>query len=92
MGNLLGAFAAYRRGNFDRILFPVALFINSVPYYCLAIILLYVFGVYLRWFPIGGGYSRTLLPSWSWTFVVDVLHHYFLPFVSIVLVTIGGRL
>lgn len=50
------------------------------------------FGVNLRWFPIGGGYSRTLLPSLSWTFIVDVLHSlFFLPFISLVLVTIGGQ-
>jgi len=91
LGNLLGAAAAYRKGFFDKTIFPVALFVNSIPYYALAIILLYVFGVYLGWFPIGGGYSRTLLPSWSWAFVIDVLHHYFLPFISIVLVTIGGQ-
>ena len=91
LGNLLGALAAYRRGVFDKIIFPISLFVNSIPYYCVAIILLYFFGAYLGWFPIGGGYSRMLLPSLSWVFIVDVLHHYFLPFISIVLVTIGGQ-
>jgi len=91
IGNLLGAAAAYRNGVFDKTIFPLSLFVSSIPYQCLAIILLYFFGVNLRWFPIGGGYSRTLLPSLSWTFIVDVLHHYFLPFISLVLVTIGGQ-
>jgi peptide/nickel transport system permease protein len=91
IGNLLGAATAYRNGVFDKTIFPLSLFVSSIPYQCLAIILLYFFGVNLRWFPIGGGYSRTLLPSLSWTFIVDVLHHYFLPFISLVLVTIGGQ-
>jgi len=91
IGNLFGAIAAYKRGTFDKVLFPVALFVNSIPYYCLAIILLYIFGVYLEWFPIGGGYSRNLIPAFSWTFIKDVLHHYFLPYISIVLVAIGGQ-
>ncbi|HOB16868.1 MAG TPA: ABC transporter permease [Defluviitoga sp.] len=91
VGNLLGAAAAYRKGVFDKTIFPLSLFVSSIPYQCLAIILLYVFGVNLGWFPIGGGYSRTLLPTLSWTFILDVLHHYFLPFLSLVLVTIGGQ-
>jgi peptide/nickel transport system permease protein len=91
IGNLLGAAAAYRNGVFDKTIFPLSLFVSSIPYQCLAIILLYFFGVNLGWFPIGGGYSRTLLPSLSWTFILDVLHHYFLPFISLVLVTIGGQ-
>lgn len=91
IGNLFGATAAYKRGLFDKILFPVALFVNAIPYYCLAIILLYVFAVYLDWFPIGGGYSRNLIPALTWPFIKDVLHHYFLPYISIVLVAIGGQ-
>lgn len=91
IGNIFGVIAAYKRGKFDSILFPIALFVNSIPYYCLAIILLYIFGVWLGWFPIGGGYSRNLIPSLSWNFIKDLLHHYFLPFISIVLVSIGGR-
>jgi len=91
IGNLLGAATAYRNGVFDKTIFPLSLFVSSIPYQCLAIILLYFFGVNLGWFPIGGGYSRTLLPSLSWTFILDVLHHYFLPFISLVLVTIGGQ-
>jgi peptide/nickel transport system permease protein len=91
VGNLLGAVAAYKKGKFDNVLFPVSLFMSAIPYYALAIILLYVFAVYLGWFPAGGGYSRTLLPSFSWEFIKDLLSHYSLPFLSIVLVAIGGQ-
>jgi len=90
-GNLLGAVAAYRKGKFDRVLFPASIFISAMPYYVLAIILLYVFAVYFGWFPTGGGYSITTLPSFSLSFMKDLLSHYSLPFLSIVLVTIGGQ-
>ena len=90
-GNLLGAVAAYKKGKFDSTIFPLSLFINSIPYYCLAIILLYLLGVLLNIFPIGGGYSAQLIPSFSLTFLIDALKHYFLPFLSLVLVTIGGQ-
>lgn len=43
IGNLLGAAAAYRNGVFDKTIFPLSLFVSSIPYQCLAIILLYFF-------------------------------------------------
>jgi peptide/nickel transport system permease protein len=91
LGNVLGAIAAYKKGKFDSLVFPLSLFISCIPYYCLAIILLYVFGVVLNIFPIGRGYSPELIPSFSIPFLIDLLKHYFLPFLSIVLVAIGGQ-
>ena len=91
LGNFLGVTAAYKKGKFDSVLFPFSLFISCIPYYCLAIILLYFFGVVLHILPTNGGYSMNLVPSFSISFILDVLKHYFLPFLSIVLVTIGGQ-
>ncbi len=91
LGNRLGVLAAYKRGRFDSIVFPVALFINSVPFYCLSIILLYALAVYWPIFPAGGAYSFSMMPNWSWSFVQSIGWHYMLPFLSIVLVIIGGQ-
>ncbi len=91
LGNILGAFAAYKRGKFDNILFPIAIFINSVPYYCLAIILLYFFAVLFGILPVGGGYSASITPSFSIGFFFDALKHYILPFLSLLLIIIGGQ-
>jgi len=91
LGNVLGAITAYRREWFDRLLFPVALFISSMPYYCLAIILLYLLAVHWPVFPPGGGYSYALAPSMTWTFFRSALQHYWLPFLSLVLVFVGGQ-
>ena len=66
IGNLLGAIAAYKGGGWDKSVFTTALLFNSTPYYCLSIILLYVFGVVLGWFPVGGAYSLGSSPEWSW--------------------------
>ncbi|MGI6566546.1 MAG: ABC transporter permease [Limnochordia bacterium] len=92
IGNVLGAIAAYRKGIFDRVISPVMLFLNSIPHYALGIILLYVFAVVLGWFPVGGGYNPSLFPSLTWEFIASVIKHYTLPFMSILLVTIGGQL
>ncbi len=91
LGNILGVVAAYKRGKFDSVLFPIAIFINSIPYYCLAIILLYIFAVVLGILPVGGGYSTSITPSFSLLFLKDALRHYILPFLSLLLIIIGGQ-
>ena len=84
LGNLLGALAAYLRKGWDKVLMPVSLFMSNVPAFGMAVILLVVFGVNLKWFPIAGGYSFDMIPNLSWSFVKSVISHYQLPFWSIV--------
>lgn len=91
LGNTLGALAAYLKGNFDRFLLPLSIFLSSLPAFGMAIILLVVFAVDLKWFPISGGYGYDMIPNSSWEFVWSVIVHYQLPFWSIVLITIGGQ-
>jgi len=91
LGNLLGALAAFKRGAFDRNLFVTALAFSSIPYYALAIVLLYVFAVVLPIFPASGGYAFGTIPNLSWSFIFDALSHYLLPFLSLVVIAIGGQ-
>ncbi|MDW8319177.1 MAG: ABC transporter permease [Anaerolineae bacterium] len=91
IGNALGALAAYRRGAFDKVLMPVSLFVSNFPAFGMAIILMVIFGVYLKWLPTAGGYGFDLIPSLSWGFIWSVIVHYQLPFWSIVLIAIGGQ-
>jgi len=91
IGNTLGALAAYLKGGFDKILLPVSIFVSSLPAFGMAVILLVIFGVGLKWFPTSGGYGFDLIPSFSWTFIWSVIVHYQLPFWSIVLIAIGGQ-
>ncbi|MCO5219777.1 MAG: ABC transporter permease [Thermomicrobiales bacterium] len=91
IGNLLGALAAYKGGWFDRVGFTGSLLLSSLPYYSFAILLLYVVAV--RWdiLPARGGYSTGWVPAWSWAFFQNALNHFWLPFLSLVLVFIGGQ-
>lgn len=91
VGNLLGAIAAYKRGIYDRAIFPASLFISSIPFFVLSILLMYTFSVRLEWFPVGGAYDRTMIPHASWTYYSSLLRHHFLPFMSIALIMIGGQ-
>ncbi|WP_324716818.1 ABC transporter permease [Carboxydochorda subterranea] len=91
LGNLLGALAAYKGGKFDRTLFVGALAVSSIPYYAMAILLLYFLAVVVPVFPVAGGYSFGLSPNLSVGFIVDLIQHYTLPFLSLVLIAIGGQ-
>lgn len=91
LGNLLGAFAAYKKGVFDKTVFPVSLFLSSIPAFILAMVLQYGFGVALGWFPVQGGYAGNLLPSSGWAYYVSLFRHWQLPFISLVLIAIGGQ-
>ncbi len=91
LGNILGALAAYKRGIFDKLFYPMSLFFTSVPYFCVAIFLVYIFGISLEWFPAMNAYGESLSPSWSITYVSDVLYHYTLPFMAMFLVYVGGQ-
>ncbi|MFZ1771060.1 MAG: ABC transporter permease, partial [Caldilinea sp.] len=91
IGNTLGVFAAYRRGGFDKVLMPTSIFVSNLPAFGMAVILLVIFAVNLRWFPTSGGYGFDMIPNLSWEFIWSVIVHYQLPFWSIVLITIGGQ-
>jgi peptide/nickel transport system permease protein len=91
LGNLLGAVAAYKGGRTDSGVFTAALMFSNIPYYCLAIILVYLLAIRWRLFPAAGGYSFGFHPEWSLSFLLDALYHYTLPFFSLVLVAIGGQ-
>jgi peptide/nickel transport system permease protein len=91
IGNTLGALAAYLKGGFDRVLMPVSIFVSSLPAFGMAVILLVIFAVNLKWFPTSGGYGFDLIPNFSWKFIWSVFTHYQLPFWSLVLITIGGQ-
>ncbi len=91
LGNLLGALAAYKRGVFDKVFYPIALFTSSVPFFCFGLILVYFFYTEIDFIDSLGAYSPYLSPNWSVDFALDVLHHYTLPFLSIFLIIVGGQ-
>jgi peptide/nickel transport system permease protein len=92
LGNALGALTAYRKGIFDKVFFPFFLFLAAIPAFGFAYINVYFFAVKLNIFPGSLGYSFDMIPNWtSPAFLLSVLSHYRLPFLTMVLVAIGGQ-
>ena len=91
IGNWIGSRAAYRRGKLDRLLYYLSLYTFQSPYYWFAMILLFIFGAKLGWFPLYGAYSSMWVrPILSLDWFLDAAHHYTLPFLSLLGVGIGG--
>jgi len=89
VGNWMGA-AAARRKALDNTVLPASYLLTATPYMWLAILLVWGLGVVAGWFPVAGGYDFGRRPTMSVAFVLDVLHHWFLPFLSLFLVSLGG--
>ena len=89
VGNRLGA-AAARRKALDNTVLPMGYIAQAIPYPFLALLVPYLLGVVWHIFPTRLGYGQGLLPAWNWTFIGSLLDHWFLPFLTLFIVSLGG--
>ena len=91
-GTLLGVVAAWRRGGrLDSWLPPALSFLGAFPYFWLAMLVLYLFGFALHWFPLQHARDPDLVDaSASLGAVLDIVGHAVLPALTVVLATLGG--
>jgi len=90
VGTALGIAAGWRHGGgLDRTL-PGLMFLQAIPYFFFALILLELFAVKLHFFPTGEGYGQGLVPGWHWDFIGSAIDHSLLPALTIVLTSIAG--
>ena len=91
IGTLLGAFLGWPRApGWLNYLMPPLLALDAIPFFLLGLILIYLLSFQLNLFPIFGGYTAGTLPSFSPSFIVDVIRHAALPALSIILVSVGS--
>jgi peptide/nickel transport system permease protein len=88
-GNKVGALAA-RRKILDNTVLPLGYALTATPYMWLAIMLSWLLAVIWQVFPVGYAYSPTASTGMNLTFILNLLHHWFLPFASLFLVSFGG--
>jgi len=91
IGNTLGALAArYRK--LDKILLPILYILTATPYFLLAMLLQWVLTVQYPVFPtvIKSTVFEQLLENPSLNNIAQFLYAWFLPFLSLVLVSMGG--
>jgi peptide/nickel transport system permease protein len=90
VGTALGILAGWRHGGWaDRVL-PGLMFLQAIPYFFLALILLELLAVNLHLFPLGQGYAGGLVPGWHWAFIGSAIYHSLLPAFTIVITSVAG--
>jgi peptide/nickel transport system permease protein len=90
IGNILGGIAGYYADRrWSKVMSIVAMSIYPIPYYIMALVLLILFAYIFPIFPMVGGYSIGLTPSFSLEFIFNVIKHAFLPALSLILIGIG---
>jgi peptide/nickel transport system permease protein len=92
IGTLIGMLIAWRRGSwYDTAVPPIMTFFSAVPYFWMALALIYIFGVNLNWFPTDSGYDVfSVTPGWNLDFIGSVLQHAILPVTTLVIGSLAG--
>lgn len=91
IGTTAGVIAAWRRGGLiDAVVLPVTQLTSNFPFFFLALVLLYVFGLTFKWFPVSHAFTDGTHLSWSIRSAVDILRHAVLPAGALVIVSVGG--
>jgi peptide/nickel transport system permease protein len=92
VGIFLGSLQAYWEGSkFDQVLSGISISLMSVPFYVVAVILLYVFAYQFGWLPTAGTVGSSVERELSVPFLLSALEHSILPIVSYTLGAIGGQ-
>ncbi|GAA4221068.1 peptide/nickel transport system permease protein [Streptosporangium album] len=92
LGTFLGVIVAWKRGSWLDGVLPATTFMHAVPYFWVALALVFVFGVTLRWFPVSRAYGLDVMPAFDGPFVSSVLYHAALPAITIVIASMADRI
>jgi peptide/nickel transport system permease protein len=92
IGTGLGALAGWTNNRFLNALAPATTFLTAVPYFWLALLFLYLFGVVWQIAPLNGGYDAAFTPGWNLQFIGSAIAHSWVPALTIVLAQLGGWL
>ncbi|HEX4063028.1 MAG TPA: ABC transporter permease, partial [Streptosporangiaceae bacterium] len=91
VGTAIGAVAAWRRGTrFDSVMPPLFVFTTAIPFFWVGMVLILIFSVRLNWLPSGGNVGQLTVPSFSLSYIGDVLDHAILPSLTLLITGIGG--
>ncbi len=95
LGIVLGTLAGWKRGSKLDAIIPATTLLTAMPYFWLALIVLYIFSSNV-WhiLPAGQGYdtNSTITVGWNPPFIASAAQHAILPALTIVLSSVGGWL
>lgn len=91
---VLGILAALKKGGlFDTLVVGASFYVQSMPYFFVAMLLLIWFGFELKWFPMSHALPTGLKGEIPWYLMVGyIARHAFLPVLSLIVVGLAGRM
>ncbi len=89
-GTVLGIIGGWRHGGFLDKTLPGLMFLQAIPYFFLALVLIEFLAERIHLFPIGQGYDGGLVPGWNWSFIGSAISHSLLPALTIVITSMAG--
>ncbi len=91
LGVTIGALLAWKgTPQIVRALLPITMFGGVLPYYLLAMLLLYLFAFTTRLLPMNGAVDSSIPKALNWSYIQSILSHALLPALSIILTSLGG--
>jgi peptide/nickel transport system permease protein len=90
-GVTIGALLAWKgTPEMVRAVLPITMIGGVLPYYLLAMLLLYVFAFTTRVLPMSGAYDSGIPHDLSWAYITTMVRHAILPALSIILTSLGS--
>lgn len=90
---VLGTLAALKKGSvFDNIAVGSSFYIQSIPYFWVGMLLVMGLGYYLNWFPMGHAMTPGAEFAGFWETAGNIAYHAWLPVLSLVIVSLAGRM
>jgi peptide/nickel transport system permease protein len=90
LGVAVGALLAWKgTPKIIQAVLPFTMIWGVLPYYLLALLLLYAFAFTTGLLPMSGAYPPGMAREWNWEFIVGVARHAILPALSIILSSLG---
>ncbi len=91
---VLGTIAALKKGSwFDNVIVGASFYVQSTPYFFIGMIILMFLAYSLGWFPMGHALPAGLADNIPWYAMIGkVAYHAFLPVLSLIVVSLAGRM
>jgi peptide/nickel transport system permease protein len=90
IGTGLGILAGWRSGGWLDRLLPGLTFLQAIPYFFLALILIELLALRAKVFPLGQGYAQGDIPGWNWPFIGSAFYHSLLPAFTLIITNVAG--